>query len=94
MWIRWRAARTPFRTDFAHGTHDRRPAREVAQALDIVVGHRGRVGCLGRGILFTETLIEDGLDVLEGGHHDLHSPAENDAGGAQRGGIFRIRHRH
>ncbi len=74
-----------------HGANHRRPAREVAQALDVVlVGARG-LGALGGGhILVAQALVEDRGDVLEGRYFDRDVAAQHDGGGADGGGIARV----
>ena len=87
-----RAQLVGFFEEIAHRAHHRRAAREVAQALDVVVGdlRRGIGGGRRRGVLFAEALVEDGGDVLERSDGDLDPVSENDSRRAHGGGVARI----
>ena len=87
-----RAQLVGFFEQIAHRADDRRAAREVAQALDIVVGdlRRGIGRGRRRGILLAEALVEDGGDVLERGDGDVDTVAQNNSSRAHGGGVARI----
>ena len=69
--------------------NDRRAAREIAQALDIVVGLLARRlrGSVRRRTIVLDALVQHRGDVLEGSHRNLDRLAEYDLGGANGGGI-------
>ncbi len=72
---------------------DRRAARQVAQALDVVV-RSSELGGRRRGVLFlAEPLGERSGNVLERGDLDLDLAAQHDLGGPHRGHVGRIGHR-
>ena len=68
------------------GAHHRRAAREVAQALHVIVGarERGFAGLRLGGCVVAEPLGQDRGDVFIRGDLDPDAAAEHDLGGARR----------
>ena len=83
-----------FFQEVVDGAHDRRAARQVAQALDIVVGVGigafDRAGARRLAVLFAQPLGQHRRNVLERGDHDFERAAEDDFGSADGGNIARI----
>ncbi len=71
-----------------HRAHDRRAAREVAQAVDVVFAGRQMFGFAGRLRRITaEPLVERRRNILKRGDRYREVVAQNDPGGMDRGRV-------